>query len=109
MTGKPTEGKWVLKEWGEATKVQAVERTPGLPIVTEVAIFIGRQQKENAMLAQEAGTAYHETGLTPRQLAEQRDELLGTVKCFRDWLSWHEAKETLQEVDDIIAKVEAKP
>lgn len=79
MTGKPTEGPWVLKEWGDSTKVQAVERTPSLPIVREVAIFIGGQQKENAMLAQEAGTVYHETGLTPRQLADQRYELLAKL------------------------------
>lgn len=84
MTGKPTEGKWVLKEWGDSTKVQALERAPTFPIVREVAIFIGGQQKENAMLTQEAGTVYHETGLTPRQLAEQRDELLAMLDVMCD-------------------------
>lgn len=36
--------------------------------------------KANARLIAEAGTVYHETNLTPRQLAAQRDELLGAIR-----------------------------
>jgi hypothetical protein len=37
----------------------------------------------NARLIAEAGTVYHETGLTPRQLAEQRAELLEALEECR--------------------------
>ena len=73
----------------------------------------------NASLIIEAGTVYHETGLTPRQLVEQRDLLLaklrgvllliddGIIRCrpsdvpaLSDWMS---------DANNLIAKVEAKP
>jgi hypothetical protein len=38
----------------------------------------------NASLIAEAGTVFHETGLTPQQLREQRDELLAALKCIHD-------------------------
>lgn len=44
----------------------------------------GDQWKEadaNAKLMAEAGTVHHETGLTPRQLAEQRTELLIALRA----------------------------
>lgn len=39
--------------------------------------------EDHAHLIAEAGTVYHETGLTPRQLAEQRAELLAALKECR--------------------------
>ncbi|WP_088255593.1 hypothetical protein [Fimbriiglobus ruber] len=36
----------------------------------------------NARIIAEAGTVCHETGLTPRQLAEQRQELLEALEAF---------------------------
>lgn len=36
----------------------------------------------NARLIAEAGTVHHETGLTPRQLAEQRAELLEALEAI---------------------------
>ena len=63
----------------------------------------------------EAGTVYHETGLTPRQLAEQRDELLASLKCMVDKFEGrcadYENAEWTPEYNTaraIIAKVEAK-
>lgn len=38
------------------------------------------EAEANARLIAEAGTVLHETGLTPRQLAEQRGELLAALK-----------------------------
>lgn len=38
------------------------------------------QVQANARLIAEAGTVAHETGLTPRQLAEQRDDLLEALR-----------------------------
>lgn len=40
-----------------------------------------KQWEANARLIAEAGTVYHETGLTPRQLVEQRDGLLKALRC----------------------------
>lgn len=39
-----------------------------------------KEVKANARLIAEAGTVLHETGLTPRQLAEQRAELLEALE-----------------------------
>lgn len=39
----------------------------------------------NAELIAEAGTVTNESGLTPRQLLEQRDELLEVAKRVRKW------------------------
>lgn len=38
------------------------------------------EAEANARLIAEAGTVYHETGLTPRQLADQRAELLEALR-----------------------------
>lgn len=38
------------------------------------------EQRANAQLIAEAGTVLHETGLTPRQLAQQRAELLEALR-----------------------------
>jgi len=74
------------------------------------AIAFGRTPEEaqaNARLIAEAGTVAHETGLTPRQLAEQRDELLAALKEARDTLNG--APETVglhAQIDAAIAKAE---
>lgn len=39
----------------------------------------GVHMRDNARLIAEAGTVFHETQLSPRQLVEQRDELLVTL------------------------------
>lgn len=48
----------------------------------------GVREEGNATLIAEAGNVHHETGLTPRQLAEQRAELLealeGLMAIFKD-------------------------
>jgi hypothetical protein len=52
--------------------------------------FGGTNGEANAMLIAEAGTVHHETGLTPRQLAEQRKELFEALKaclsCLEVWI-----------------------
>lgn len=49
----------------------------------------GSKGEAHAALVAEAGTVAHETGLTPRQLAKQRDELLealrGTEEAIDGW------------------------
>lgn len=77
----PKAGKWV--------KSPADKNHPEkINICTENGYFIalvdfGAHQEDNANLIAEAGTVYHETGLTPRQLAEQRDELLEALKLCK--------------------------
>jgi|GEM_PF-1988205 len=69
--------------------------------------------KENADLIAEAGNVANETGLTPRQLLEQRDELLRIVKGMK--VCWeNDAKPThpatwYSHAVAAIAKAEAKP
>lgn len=46
------------------------------------------EQETNARLIAEAGTVYHETGLTPRQLAEQRAELLEALDGCIEHMEW---------------------
>jgi hypothetical protein len=44
-----------------------------------------QDMQANAALIAEAGTVHHETGLTPRQLVEQRDALAEALEgCSRD-------------------------
>jgi len=79
----------------------------------------------NAALIIEAGTAYHETGLTPRQLVEQRDDLLAALRMYikagfgnsTDYYAQSDAYNAAikalrapgESTADLIAKVEAKP
>ena len=44
-----------------------------------------RQNELNAALIAEAGTVYHDTGLTPRELADQRAELLAALRVLADY------------------------
>lgn len=44
------------------------------------------EMKANASLIAEAGTVLHETGLTPRQLAEERARLLEALRGLYDEL-----------------------
>lgn len=65
------------------------------------------EAESNAALIAEAGTVYQETGLTPRQLAEQRDELLKALKYARRFVDVRDVDTTY--ISTIIAKVETKP
>lgn len=67
----------------------------------------GVSEFPDSIIITEALEAYASTGLSPSQLLEQRAELLRTAKRCRDWLiDWHDAKETLLEIDAIISKCE---
>lgn len=79
---KPTPGPWFEHREGFSTVY--VEARIGGGMVQEVAACgptdAGQyQQAANARLIAEAGTVHHETGLTPRQLVEQRDALAEVV------------------------------
>lgn len=79
---KPTPGPWFEHREGFSTVY--VEARIGGGMVQEVAACgptdAGQyQQAANARLIAEAGTVHHETGLTPRQLVEQRDALAAAL------------------------------
>jgi hypothetical protein len=79
---KHTKGKWVAEKLlgCKEIKSDALDTYGNKSLVCTTA---GREEKEdiaNANLITEAGTIANETGLTPRQLAEQRSELLEALK-----------------------------
>lgn len=84
-----TNGPWVVGK----PQMSDCLRFEYLPILgergNEIALVISAtptgdvcRSKVSATLIAEAGTVAHETGLTPRQLAEQRAELLAALKLL---------------------------
>jgi hypothetical protein len=73
---KPTPGPWVLDPVNDVFAANG----------ELVAVLNGYSSEEqlvpNAALIAEAGTVYHETDLTPRQLVEQRDALREALEPF---------------------------
>lgn len=90
-------------------------------VATAHGPFGDAEKAANAELIAEAFNVAHETGLTPRQLAEQidvvevqrdiaethRDELLAALKGAEEWLSgWASAEPYLTTIRAAIAKAE---
>lgn len=73
---KPTAGPWVVNGDYVETKMDKF----GAHTIAQVDFInpIG-MRRANAELIAEAGTVYHETGLTPRELKEHRDRLLESL------------------------------
>lgn len=101
---KPTPGVWELSEArgsdGEHLVVGGAGQSFGL--IAAVTLM------GDARLIAEAGTVLHETGLTPRELQKQRDELLAALKEARDALNG--APNTVglhDQIDAAIATVSA--
>ena len=80
-----TPGPWAVDEDGTVHTLAAMSgdivcNSPG-----EMGFeYSARFWPENARLIAEAGTVLHETGLTPRQLADQRTALLEAAKLIID-------------------------
>lgn len=76
---KPTPGPWRVSQDDVVVRVAAKSAILYEQFLPEYGDDdFRREQKEacaNAALITEAGTVHHETGLTPRQLVEQRDAL----------------------------------
>ncbi len=81
---KPTPGPWHTSSThlGAAIDIGAANGA-------NVALVSGPKENgadeyvANADMIADAGTVFHETGLTPRQLAEQRDKLLAALGSLR--------------------------
>ena len=91
---KPTPGPWtVLPEeddrdyirirgvrLGERYKIANVHM-PKLMTTDSLREREDAESRANARLIAEAGTVFHNTGLSPVQLVEQRDELMAALKA----------------------------
>ncbi|CAM3913839.1 hypothetical protein [Delftia tsuruhatensis] len=81
---KPTPGPWTVSGLGGPWEQSLKIRAPSWGMVAHVGVnpsipHWDLPQRANAALIAEAGTVHHETGLTPRQLVEQRDALAATL------------------------------
>ncbi len=82
---KPTPGPcwvWIVEDDDDTSYMTVFERldTQG----RHEGVPICRLQSEHAAgLIAEAGTLFHETGLSPRQLAERNAELLEALRALR--------------------------
>lgn len=97
---KPTSGPWV---WNGADAVWNTDGSgsddrPQIMVADLKTAVLSRYAAEsqderhaNGKLIAEAGTVYHETGLSPRQLAEQREELLEALRGLCDWFGLYPA------------------
>ncbi len=114
---KPTPGPWIADDnesyspwhiWSRMTPTGHGE--PGRLIAA--VIGADDQADDDACLIAEAGTVFHETGLSPRQILEQRDELLAAVRNLCDEQDARQGYASLAAYDKAraaIAKCEAKP
>lgn len=78
---KHTQGPWKYHEDVSPIGQYYVRGANGEMIVSGPSL----KNEADAKLIAEAGTVAHETGLTPRQLKDQRDELL---EAFDSLLGW---------------------
>ena len=91
--GAPTPGPWAPEKYSSGcghinvTGPRLLPRPRFGPVAAAYANLAGpmdeacvAEMKANASLIAEAGTVLHETGLTPRQLAEERAELLEALQ-----------------------------
>ena len=127
MSARPTPGPW---EW-EARHTSLVVRSQDCSICnlslhtnSKKPLRPRIEREANARLIAQAGTVYHETQLTPRQLADQRAELLaalrrlvgnaGALGAFEDGIrecagntNWQCLIEAIHAADAAIAKAGA--
>ena len=80
-------GQWVAgyPQWKRGGHPYKIAISAGGKTIANVLTWQDWHQRDmkpeaNALLITEAGTVAHETGLTPRQLAEQRAELLEALQ-----------------------------
>jgi hypothetical protein len=72
-TAKPTPGPWYYVPYPAGIGGFVNAGDPSGPAICDLSKY--EHPETNGRFIAEAGTVFHETGLTPRQLLEQRDEL----------------------------------
>ncbi len=70
-----TKGTWEVKKGSESFYVKTPDR-----MIAKLSGLHTDEAKDNANLIAEAGTVANETGFTPRQLAEQKADLLAACE-----------------------------
>lgn len=97
MTGGWTKGPWKASKFSSVVGC-AISTQPdpkkNTVIIAGVHGSFGddyrAEVEANAALIAEAGTVANETGLTPRQLADQRAELLAALEFYGELTGWNQ-------------------
>ena len=76
-TAKPTPGPWYYVPYPAGIGGFVNAGDPSGPAICDVSPY--EQPEINGRFIAEAGSVFHETNLTPRQLLEQRDELANAL------------------------------
>lgn len=106
-TAKPTKGPWIVSG---LLSDNVTVHTMGIPSNIDPACKLQiadcfdrdsqlswEEMNSNAKLIAEAGTVYHETSLTPRQLDDQRRKLLDAIDLLLNTFDNNEPKEGFSE------------
>jgi phage shock protein A len=95
---KPSLGPWRID------KLIEIQSEDGIHVAT-VRPTLHWNERANAALIAEAGTVYHETGRTPRQLADERAEAIQSVDDLLDTLRavWTESAFAFNKLPEVIA------
>lgn len=107
-TTKHTPGPWTTenpeKSLGSVDSYSGVRVAQAQEVSVYDRINGSPQRIANARLIAEAGTVATETGLTPRQLAEQRKELLEAAKDAVEAIADGDAQSAINALSAAIAK-----
>ena len=83
---KPTKGPWEAVMYERGGFDIASKGADGITICSRIPFRrLAAEMTDNARLIAEAGTVFHNTGLSPVQLVEQRDELMAACKKLVEW------------------------
>ena len=85
-----TKGQWYLQEFTDAYTniVRCKNETHDTLFIAYTPQTTNPEARANAELIAEAGTVANETGLTPRELLNQRNELLEVLKYAKKRLDF---------------------
>jgi len=108
---KPTPGPWSFEDLPH----RIIKGAYGEYVAEVITADAGTDDRDtsNAALIAEAGTVFHETGMTPRQLLEQRDELSRHLTLAIVWMRLacgkdENAQAQIEDFEKLIAKCETK-
>ena len=88
---KPTPGPWTVSGLGGPLEQSLKIRAPSWGMVAHVGVNPSMPhwdlpQRANAALIAEAGTVHHETGLTPRQMADRMKAVESAMRDAREMI-----------------------
>lgn len=80
---KPTKGEWKISKGEVCYKSKEDDQSYGMLCPLDIG------DEANMELIADAGNTYHATGMTPSQLADQRDELISRLNLIFHMCSMH--------------------